>query len=213
MNTIVNLPPSTHTNTVISKEKLYEIGDIPHQIRRCFVNEIEKIVLSAVIAPRTMNISGVTYEEMHIIEIKLKGRDLSPKVLETIDSVIPRPVLFAIIRPNGEIKYAISYKELKSAITNKSKIVQRYETIWGVSPLMIVGNSVKNIYVNLIRQLEPNFNLAKPITEAVLDTKEHEKIQRQIEAINRKIKSELSIAKKQDLARERHTLQKQIKNA
>jgi len=44
---------------------------------------------------------------------------------------------------------------------------------------------------------------------AVETNKEREKLQKQIDAMNRQIANEPSIAKKQELARERHSLERQ----
>ena len=208
---ITNLPDSALTSVSIPKEKFYKVGAVDYSLRQLFVGEIEKVTLRAVIAPRTMNISGGTYDELDVIEVLLKDRELTKKVLETIDSVIPRPILFSIVRPNGETKYAISYKEPSYKDAQKSKIIQYYETSWGAPALTISGKSVKGIYVSFLQQINPTFNPTKPIAEAVQDTKQREKIQKQIENINKKIVAELSIAKKQELARERHALEKLLK--
>ena len=208
---IVNLPDSALTNVSIPKEKFYKVGAVDYSLRQLFVGEIEKVTLRAVIAPRTMSISGGTYDELDVIEVLLKDRELTKKVLETIDSVIPRPILFSIVRPNGETKYAISYKEPSYKDAQKTKVIQYYETSWGVPALTLVGKSVKGIYVGFLQQIDPTFDPTKPIAEAVQDTKQREKIQKQIENINRKIAAEPSVAKKQELARERHVLEQQMK--
>ena len=94
---ITNLPESALTHVTIPKEKFYKVGEVDHSLRQLFVTDIEKVIMRAIIAPRTMNISGGVYEELDVIEIHLKDRELSKRVLETIDSIIPRPILFAII--------------------------------------------------------------------------------------------------------------------
>ncbi len=208
---MIQFPKAALTNTNIPKEKFYQAGSISYSLRQLFVSEIEKITLRAVIAPRTMNVSGGVYDEMDVIEITLKGREISKQVIESIDSVIPRPILFVIVRPGGERKYQISYKEPRAKDLHKSKIVQYYETAWGTPDLTMTGNSVKSIYVNFIQQIHPAFDPAKPIAEAVQDTKEQEKLRKQIDAINKKISSEPNVAKKQELARERYALEKLLK--
>ena len=210
MAIIANLPDSALAHTVLPKEKFYQVGGVSHGLRQLFVGEIEKITLRAVIAPRTLHISNDTYGELDVIEVLLKDREISRKVLETIDSVIPRPILFAIARPNGETKYAISYKESLSKDIQKSKVIQYYETPWAASTLTLTGNSVKSIYVNFIRQINPAFDAAKPIAEAVQDTKRQDKIQKQINHINQRIANEPSIAKKQELARQRYKLEQEL---
>lgn len=208
---IANIPDSALTNMNIPKEKFYKVGAVDYGLRQLFVDEIEKVTLRAVIAPRTMNISGGTYDELDVIEISLKGREISRKVLETIDGIIPRPILFSIVRPNGETKYAISYKEPSYKDAQKSKIIQHYETSWSTLALTLSGKSVKGIYLSILRQINPTFDSTKPIAEAVQDTKQREKVQTQIENINKKIAAEPSVAKKQELARERHVLEQQMK--
>lgn len=206
---MIDFPKAVLTQVVIPKEKFYQIGDVTGKIKRLFIDEIDKITLRAVIAPRTMNITGDTYDELDIIEVKLKKREVSQKALEAIDSVIPRPVLFTIVRTNGDTKYAISYKESKSKDVNKSKVVQYYETQWNGTPLKISGNSVKSIYINFIRQIEPHFNPSKPIAEAVQETQEMARIKVNIDKLNNQMKNEPSVSKKQELARQRFELEQQ----
>lgn len=205
-----NYPPSTRANIHIPKERFYQESKANQRIKRLFIDEVEKISLKVVIAPRTINISESAYDEMHIIEIRSKQSTISSKVLETIDSVIPRPILFVILRPNGDAKYAIAYKVLKSLASRNSKIVHYYETNWGVCPLQMVGNSVKTIFVNFIRQIEPSFDPSRPIDEAVQRSKQAEKIHKQIGELNRRIVHEPSISKRQALARERHGLEQHL---
>lgn len=207
---ITNLPDSALTSVSIPKEKFYKVGAVDYSLRQLFVGEIEKVTLRAVIAPRTMSISGGTYDELDVIEVLLKDRELTKKVLETIDSVIPRPILFSIVRPNGETKYAISYKEPSYKDAQKSKVIQYYETSWGVPALTLVGKSVKGIYVGFLQQIDPTFDPTKPIAEAVQDTKRQDKIQKQINHINQRIANEPSIAKKQELARQRYKLEQEL---
>lgn len=207
MTSVIDCPISAQANIIIPKEKFYKVGDVSSKIKGLFIDEIEKITLRAVIAPRTMNITNKIYDELDIIEIRLKGSDINQKVLEAIDSIIPRPVLFMIVHINGMTKYYISYKESHSKDVNKSKVIQYYKTQWNATPLKITGNSVKSIYINFIKQIEPSFDSSKPIAEAVCDTKDIAKIKSDIDKINNQIKNEPSIAKKQELARQRHLLE------
>lgn len=206
---MIEIPKSALTRIIIPKEKFYEVGDVSGKIKRIFIDEVEKVTLFAVIAPRTLNITGKTYEELDILEVRLKLGEVSLKVLETIDSIIPRPVLFCIVRPSGDIKYAISYKEPKTKEANKSKIIQYYETSWKPSTITIKGASVESIYINFIKQIDPNFDPSMPISDAVQKTKETAKIKNDIDKINSQIRNEPSIAKKQELARERFALEQQ----
>lgn len=212
VDSILGVPGKAKTNIVIPKEQFYRVGSVSSTQRQLFIDEVEKITLIAVVASRTMNIASGTYDELDVIQLKLKGREVNKNVLQVIDSVIPRPVLFCIVRPNGEIKYAISYKEPKQKDSSLSKVVHYYETSWNSMPITIKGNSIKAIYVDFIKQIDPSFDKTKPIAEAVHDTKDTARIVAQIDKINSQIKAELSLAKKQELARERYLLEQKLTN-
>ena len=207
---VTGLPVTAKTNIVIPKEKFYQVAGASNAIKRLFVDEVGKVTLKAVVAPRTMNITADAYDELNLIEIQLKDQQISQKVLETIDSIIPRPIVFHIASPNGGSKYAVAYKEPKAQDTSKSKVVHYYQTDWNSESLRIAGNSVKSIYVNFIQQIDPSFNPSVPIAEAVSQTRDNIKLKTKIEQLNKQITSELSIAKRQELARERHYLEQQL---
>lgn len=208
---MIDIPISAATHTVISKEKFYQVSSADTKIKRLFVDEVEKITLRGAIAARTMNVSAGAYEELDIIEVQLKGSDVSKQVLETIDGVIPRPVLFVLVRDGGDTKYVISYKEPKAKELTKSKVIQYFETAWNADAPLIKGSSVKAIYINFIEQIDPSFDKAKPIAEAVAYTKQIAKIRADIATLNSRIKNEPSTAKRQELARERHTLEERLR--
>lgn len=204
---VTGLPVTAKTNIVIPKEKFYQVAGANATIKRLFVDEVGKVTLKAVVAPRTMNITADTYDELNLIEIQLKDQQISQKVLETIDGIIPRPIIFHIASRNGGSKYAVAYKEPKAQDASKSKVVCYYQTTWNSEPLRIAGNSVKSIYVNFIQQIDPSFDPSVPIAEAVSQTRDSIKLKAKIEQLNNQIASELSIAKRQELARERHALE------
>lgn len=151
-----------------------------------------------------------TTQVLHANKEYLRSGDISLKVLQLIDSVIPRPVLFTIIRPDGQFKYTVSYKERTARMLGKSKIIDYYTTSWGSRPLATSGQSVKSIYVNFIKQIEPAFNPLKPLSEAAQDTKMQQQIRKQIDRISKKITSEPSVARKQEFARRRHELEQTL---
>lgn len=205
---LLGLPEAAVTHTAIPKEAFYRSGGFDTQLKQLMTDEVASVVLVGVIASRTMNVEPTDgYDEIDIIKIQLKDRDVSQKLLVAIDASLPRPVLFVASRSNGELRFAMSYKELKVDGSNKSKVLHMYASSWAATPPRIKGVSTGIIYKEFIKQIDPTFTGNQVTEVSVMDTKVRQKLQKQIDTLNRQIASEPSVAKRQELARERHALE------
>lgn len=208
----MDLPASTVVNRFVPKEKFYTKTSVSGKIKQQFIDEIEKITWANKIAPDTLNITSKDYTELQVFEITLKQSELSTSLLKHIDTFIPYPILF-ILKRQGAKKAVISFKEPGIKNENQMKVDSYYETPWQQElELPLKGRSVDEIYKYYLFQIAPKLkNIAETDTKiAVEKNKEREKIQKQIDAINKQISTEPSMAKKQELARERHELEKKI---
>ena len=134
------------------------------------------------------------------------------QILKHIDTFIPYPILF-VLKKSGYSKLAISYKEQLSAKNTLMKVSDYFDTDWQSDiDIELKGRSVDEIYKNFLHQIAPNLNLksALNVKEAVANNQTREKIIKQIDALNRAILNEPSIAKQQMLARERYSLEQQL---
>lgn len=205
----VNLPSSTKVNRFISKEKFYTKTSVSSQLRQRFTDEIEKIRWTNKISPDTLNITSGEYSELQVFEITLKSSEVSNSLLKHIDTFIPYPILYMLKKPNLQ-KAVISFKEQGIKNENQMKVDTYFETQWIEElELQLKGRSVDEIYKNFLFQIAPQLNeLNQNDTKsAVQSNKEKQKIKKQIDLISQKLISEPSIAKKQELARERHRLE------
>ena len=208
----MNFPASTVVNRFIPKEKFYTKTSVSSQLRQRFTDEIEKIRWINKISPDTLNISSGEYSELQVFEITLKSPEISPTLLKHIDTFIPYPILYILKRSNQQ-KAVISFKEQGVKNENQMKVDTYFETQWLEKlELGLKGRSVDEIYKNFLFQIAPKLSKLnqKDTKSAVQTNKEKEKIQKQIDLINKKIISEPSIAKKQELARKRHDLEQEL---
>ena len=208
----MNFPASTVVNRIVPKEKFYSKTSVSSKLRQQFTDEIEKIRWTNKIEVDTLNITSKEYTELQVFEITLKQSELSTSILKHIDTFIPYPILF-ILKKQGSEKAVISYKEPGVKNENQMKVDSYFETQWGQGiDLEINGRSVDEIYKHLLFQVSPKLKETShtDAKAAVQSNKENEKIQKQIDAINKKMASEPSIAKKQELARERYSLEQQL---
>jgi hypothetical protein len=210
----MELPASTVVKRFVPKEKFYNKTTINNKLRQLFAEEIEKITWSNKISPDTLNISGGEYKELQVFEINLKTGDISNSLLKHIDTFIPYPILFVLKKP-GAIKAAVSFKESNMKNENLMKVDSYYDTGWKQTlQLELKGRSVDEIYKNYLYQIAPGLKaVGQTNTKAAIEiSKEHQAITKKIEGLRRMMANEPSIAKRQELARERYKLEQYLEN-
>ncbi len=211
---MINIPTSTVVNRFLPKEKFYSKTSMSSKLRQQFTDEIEKITWTNKISQTTLNITANDYMELQIFEILLKGADVSAGVLRHIDTYIPYPILF-IIKKTGAFKAVISFKEPAVRNQNTMKVDSYFDTGWQQNlELKLKGRSVDEIYKNYLYQIAPELRHTKQSNakEAIESNKNNQIIQSQIESLRKQINAELSTAKKQELARQRYELERQLKD-
>lgn len=200
---MLNLPQTTEFNKRVPKQKFYEHLTANAKIKSMFAAQIKTIYWRNKIAASTLNITaGATLPELEVFEVKLNTPDISEAVLRQIDLVIPYYILF-LLEYNSKYKAAISFKEVTE---NKNiKVNNYYYTNWldeKALPLKIEGLNIDTVYENFVRQIagqslekQKNTNLKQSIAKA----DEKAKLQKQITALENKIRKEKQFNKKFEL--------------
>lgn len=211
---MITFPEYTKVNRIIAKENFY--GGIDTAAKNLFQGEIARITWAYKLAPSTINLPAKKWPEIEVFRITLKNGEIPEKVLKTIDSAIPYPILFLIEKGSIE-KAAICYKEQNYKDENSAKVDTYFYTEWNDEKLQnikIDGLNIDTVFSNFVRQIagdkltsaKKSDEALKSIKEDVEALKEREKILKQIASLDRKIKAEPSIGKKQELAEERYKL-------
>jgi hypothetical protein len=211
---MVGFPARAKVGRIVAKENFYK--GIDATTKKLFQNEILRIVWEYKLAPNTVNLSTKKWSEIEVFRIELKNGEIPEKVLRAIDSAIPYPILFLIKKDTIE-KAAICYKEQSRKNENVSKVDTYFYTDWNdekLADIKIDGLDIDTVFSNFVRQVagdklvstEKTSEVPKSIKEDVEVLKEREKILKQIAALDRKIKAEPSLGKKQELAEERYKL-------
>lgn len=211
---MLNLPQTTEFNKRVPKQKFYEHLPANAKIKSLFAAQIKTIYWRNKIAASTLNISaGTTLPELEVFEVKLNTPEISEVVLRQIDLAIPYYILF-LLEYNGKYKAAISFKEVTE---NKNiKVNNYYYTNWLDEqdlPLKMEGLNIDTVYENFVRQIagqslekQENTNLKQSIAKA----DEKAKLQKQITALENKIRKEKQFNKKFELSMELKKLRKEF---
>lgn len=214
---MLNLPKSTAFGRRVPKQKFYEYLDVSAEVKRLFVEQIKLITWANKLSPQTLNLApGQTVQEIEVFQIKLTGAELDKRTLELMDKQIPYHILFLLERPDGMAQLAISYKEAAQTGDNAFRLRQSYSTDWQrMDSLTIPFNALDmdSLYEGIVRFIAGDSLIApaaESLKEAVEQTQEKEKLQRQIQQLKAKMKKEKNLAKQMEIRREIKRLEELI---
>lgn len=98
---------------VIPKTKFYEHAKVAARVRQYFVDEVQRIRWSFKLSEETVRLRPTrNVSEIQIFSLDLKGPELNPAVLATIDKAIPKPIIFELNHgdPPREIRMFAAWK-------------------------------------------------------------------------------------------------------
>lgn len=213
------IPKAARVERVVPKNKFYHKSELNTRQKELF-QDVQRIKIVGKLAPDTLSITKKQWPEVLVLQIELREANFDETLLKIIDTAIPYPILF-VLKKDDLTRYAISYKELNQKNANITKVDTIFMTDWNDGRVpQIQGISTDAIYANFLRQIagdklknsgEQKSGLSEVKTD-VDQMKERTKIQKQIEALDRKIKNEPSIGKRAELAKERYRLQQLVES-
>ena len=215
---MIGLPKSTEFNRRIPKQKFYENISVSPTLKRVFIDQIKVIYWRNKVAATTMNLAaGDTVTELEVFEIKLNGQQLDESVLRQIDKEIPYHILF-LLEYDGKYQAWTAYKEAAASGTNAFKVGTYYHTDWLSEtelPLKVEGLSVDKVYENFVRQiagdaLRSEEGKTESLKESVERDNRRQELEKQIAALQTKVRKEKQLNKQVQLNAELKKLKKEL---
>jgi hypothetical protein len=196
----LNLPKSSEINRFVAKTNFYKQAGITPKLRELIEQQIDRITWANKVAPTTLNISSGEITEFQSFEIRLKSQELDDSILVFIQKSVAYPIIFTIRGGRGSRAAAV----LKS--TKRTIVVS---TEWQAEiSFELRGNSTDALYKNYLLQLSPSFAAADGDIDKYVEIT---RIRRNIDALSAKARKEMQINKRQEIARERHELELELK--
>lgn len=215
---MIGLPKSTEFNRRIPKQKFYENISVSPTLKRVFIDQIKVIYWRNKVAATTINLAaGDTVTELEIFEVKLNGQQLDESVLRQIDKEIPYHILF-LLEYDGKYQAWTAYKEAAASGTNAFKVGTYYHTDWlpeDELPLKVEGLSVDKVYENFVRQiagdaLRSEEGKTESLKESVERDNRRQKLEKQIAALQTKVRKEKQLNKQVQLNAELKKLKNEL---
>lgn len=207
------LPKSTEFNKCIPKQKFYSNLSVTPTIKKAFTNQIKVIYWRNKIAPTTVNLAASdSVTEIEVFEIQLNIPKLDESVLCQIDREIPYHILF-LLEYEGKYRAVIGYKEAAAGKT-AFKVDRYYSTDWldeDDLPVHLEGLTLDAVYENFVRQIAGDVlgtGESTSLKDSVEQQKQREQLEKQIAALEAKIRKEKQPKKKFEMMQQMKSLQK-----
>lgn len=213
---MLGLPRSTEFNKRIPKQKFYEQIEITPALKRIFIDKIRTIYWKNKLAATTLNIAaGERVNEIEVFEVRLTEPLLDEAVLKQIDKEIPYHILF-LLEYDGKYQAWIGYKEAAETGKSAFKVTRYYHTDWLEEenlPLQIEGLNIDSIYDNFVRQIAGDAlqaNKSESLKESVEKETLRLNLQKQISALEAKMRKEKQLNRQMQMNAELKLLKKQL---
>lgn len=215
---MIGLPKSTEFNRRIPKQKFYENLTVSPSLKRVFVDQIKVIFWRNKIAATTINLAaGETVTEIEIFEVKLTEPKLDESVLRQIDKEIPYHIVF-LLECDERYQAWMAYKEAAVSGNNAFKVGTYYHTEWLEESellLKVEGLNIDKVYENFVRQIAGDVLQAEKqesLKESVNRDNRRQELQKQITALQHRIRKEKQFNKQMQLNTELKKLKKELED-
>ena len=215
---MLGLPKSTEFNRRIPKQKFYENLSITPALRRSFIDDVRGIYWRNKLAATTLNLAaGSSVTEIEVFEIQLNARAIDEAVLRQIDREIPYHILFLLSYEN-QYQAWIGYKEAAASGNQAFKVSQYYHTEWldeARLPLQLDGLNLDTVYENFVRQIRNSvesgvWRVELSVSENVALDQKRQQLEKQITALEKKIRREKQFNKQVEMNAELKRLKKEL---
>lgn len=217
MKNVLSLPVSTEFNKRIPKQKFYENIAVIPAMKKAFVEQIKIIYWRNKIAATTLNLAaGEQVTEIEVFEVRLSAPKLDESVLRQIDRGIPYHILF-LLEYEGKYRAVIGYKEAAAGKT-AFKVDRYYSTDWLDEedlPVHLEGLTLDAVYENFVRQIAGDVLVEEngtTLKESIEQQKQREQLEKQIAALEAKIRKEKQPKKKFEMVQKIKMLKERLKD-
>ena len=193
-NILLNFPKSTEFNKRIPKQKFYENIAVTPAMKKAFVEQIRIIYWRNKIAATTLNLAaGGQVTEIEVFEVRLSAPELEYE---------------------GKYRAVIGYKEAAAGKT-AFKVDRYYSTDWldeDDLPVHLEGLTLDAVYENFVRQIAGDAlgtGESASLKDSVEQQKQREQLEKQIVALEAKIRKEKQPKKKFEMVQELQKIKKQ----
>ncbi|AGP31778.1 DUF4391 domain-containing protein [Corynebacterium terpenotabidum] len=202
----------------IPKDKFYGRGRDRAAVKEKFVAEVDRITWAYKLAEVTVNLpDSDAVPEVQVFEVVAKEDDISDQVLRAMDTAVLSPIIFEVMRDHGdrrEVRMVAAHKKLGSGAPTLSGY---FSTGWMPSEAerspLPAAVSLEALYEAL---LEPLTRVTVRAEDSVAEVSDRlnqvGKLEREVAALERKIRTEKQFNRKVELRRNLKIKQQELES-
>lgn len=197
-------PPNAAFGRTVPKMKFYEHGNVRTALREKFVENIHRITWAYKLAEDTIRLRGTNaVPEIQIFTVETKGADVSDDVLTAIDKSVHFPVIFEVVSGN-QVRTVAAQKSLDG---RTPRITTYFTTDWQPADAprqpLPTALDLPSLYEALLASLLPApARVGETVAEATERLDRARKLQREIAALEKKLRAEPQLNRKIELRRQ-----------
>jgi Domain of unknown function (DUF4391) len=200
-------PEAARFGRVVPKSKFYEQGTVPATVRERFVSEVQRITWAYKLAENTINLPGTSVvPEIQVFGIDAKGRDVAESILAAIDKAVNTPIIFEVNRGERAVRHTRMIAAHKAPSIGTAKLGSYHSTEWfqhnAERQPLPTAIDLPALYARLIESLTSlTARPGEDATEIAARLESIRKLEREIAALERKLRSEPQLNRKVEIRR------------
>ena len=178
---MLGLPKSSEIKHPLPKAQIYKKFELKQAQRDAFDKDIARLDIVNLIAPQTIPAiaEGNEVKAIFVVDVELKRSDYDTKNIVLISKLIPQRIVFAL-RYGDKVQLAVFHSKL-------------FTTAWqslDTSNLTLSGLNLDIVWQNIVSSIgEVEVAQGNSLTEQIKADEERAKIMRQIENLERQMRS------------------------
>ncbi len=188
---MLGLPQSTEVKRPLPKVQLYKRFDWKPSQRESFDGEVSRLDFVNWIAPRTLPAiaEGAEVKEIFVIEVSLKNRDYDPKNIVLLAKSIPQRVIY-LLHFEDEVMFAVYHSKLFTA---------PWQPIDSAT-IALSGLNLDAVWQAIVSSIgQFAVEQENTLTEQIKIDEEHDRLLRQITALERQMNATKQPRRKREL--------------
>lgn len=209
-------PTAAKFGSRVPKEKFYEQGTITSAVKESFVAEVQRITWAYKLAEATINLPGnPAVPEVQVFQVDAKNDDIHEAALTAIDKAIPFPIIFEITRGDGANRFVRMVAAHKQLGAGAPRVSAYYSTGWQPTDTerqpLPTAITLATLYTALLDPLTPLSNRpGEEVSELAARLQAVQRLEREIAALERKLRTEPQFNRKIELRRTLKTKQAEL---
>lgn len=210
----LHYPQSTFVGKLVPKNSFYKHLEVNANMKQHFIDDVVAIRWLYKLAPSTINVEdGNAVHEIVVFSAQLKSKDCPDDVFLFIDKNMPRHVVF-VLEYDGQYKLLLNNKEWLDSAVGTFKIVKSFASEWITSDelnLPLNGLSMDAIYESMAGSVSGFGTTNSEDTKRIVELQSMiQKTQKEIIALQKKIRSERQLNRQIEMNGEARALKKQV---